>query len=78
MLCFALQNTSSTNAKTGSGVWAGPQSTGKVTSCTLTGNESYAIESNYNKAMVDVVECDLSGNRKGETDTWRGGEVSVH
>lgn len=76
--CPALQNTASANSKTGSGVWAGPQSIAKVVSCKLNGNESFAIESNYNKATVDVAESDLSGNRKGETDTWKGGQVSVH
>lgn len=73
-----LQNSSSNGAKTGSGLWAGPSSTAKLVSCKFSSNESYAVESNYSKAKVDIVECDLSGNGKGETDTWKGGEVSVH
>jgi hypothetical protein len=71
-----LQNTVSTAAKTGSGLWVGPTSVASVTGCTLTDNEAYGAESNYEKANIVLKNCTLAGNSKGESDTWKGGRLT--
>jgi hypothetical protein len=61
----------------GSGLWVGPKSKAEVTGCTFADNEAYAVEASYEKAQVALKGCTMSGNRKGETDTWKGGRVTV-
>ena len=72
-----MQECSSTGAKTGSGVWVGTGCKVTVTDCDLTGNESYAVEANHAKTVVDLQNCKMSGNGKGETDEYNGGKVRV-
>ena len=79
MLCNTcnVQETASTAAKTGSGLWVGPKSAATVSDCTLTGKEAYGVESSYEQAKAELKNCTLTGNGKAETDTWQGGKVSV-
>ena len=58
-------------------MWVGANCKVAVTNCTLCGNESYGVEANHSKATVTVTGSDLSGNGKGEQDTWDGGRVDV-
>jgi hypothetical protein len=72
-----VQECSSTGAKTGSALWVGTGCNVSVSDSDLTGNESYAVESNNAKAIVEVTNCKMSGNRKGEQDEYNGGKVRV-
>lgn len=71
-----MQEISSNGAKVGSGVWAGAQCKVSVSDSDLTGNESFGVEANHQKATVTISNCKLEGNGKGEQDTWDGGKIT--
>lgn len=72
-----MQETASTGAKVGSGLWVGAKSAATLTDCTLADNEAYGVESCYEKATAQLKSCKLAGNGKGESDEWQGGKVQV-
>lgn len=74
---LVMTGTASSAAKTGSGLWVGPKSVATVSDCSLTENEAYGVESSYEQAKAELKNCTLTGNGKAETDTWKGGQVSV-